>query len=139
MIDSDAAVDSSDSDGQSHRRHGLFFKTQYLLRAIKTMFLAELEPEDRLMIGDGVGGSGEGVGDGGWKDGRRPGGGGEEDDGAGLVGGTGNGDFDFAFDDPNWVPDDLVMSATNEPWLAEIYMPSWDVDFDSQLAGQIGF
>jgi hypothetical protein len=48
-------------------------------------------------------------------------------------------DFNAARDDLNWMPEDLMMSVTNELFSSDIYVPSRDVDFDTPLGGEFGF
>ncbi|KAI8630245.1 hypothetical protein F5Y19DRAFT_429452 [Xylariaceae sp. FL1651] len=41
-------------------------------------------------------------------------------------------DFNAVFSDPNWVPEDFMMSVANEPWMSDIFMSSWDLEFSGQ-------
>lgn len=102
-----SALGIVDADGP---RSGLFFKSGYLFRAIRTLFVREMRAR-----GLGVGGQGDGLG---------------AMSGVAFSSVSGPGS-DVSMDGGGEQPalvDDFIMNLSNEPWLADLLAmgPSWN-------------
>lgn len=98
-----AAVGMVDAEPESPRR-GLFFKTTYLLRSIKALILAEMTPD--VLCGPALQSPESGIV--------------VDDYHAG-----GNGVVNYGTENMP-IPDELVLSLSDEPWLSDIWSSPWD-------------
>ncbi|KAH6653094.1 hypothetical protein BKA67DRAFT_568558 [Truncatella angustata] len=99
-----AAVGMVDADQGSPRR-GLFFKTTYLLRSIKALILAEMTPD--VLSGAAL-----------------------QSPGVGVVideySAKGSSAVHYGAEEVP-IPDELVLSLSDEPWLSDIWSSPWDL------------